>query len=557
MGAIQQLAWSDDSEDLAVLFVQPPSGQQVFVVTMSPAPQVIHRQMVNQREFVALAAGHTYAVGDSGVMILARDATIVPTELPSTRQLSGLAVGLAVSRGGTIVSGATGGITVISDDGDHVLPLQGARVEGVAASPRSPYVVAQLEGRLLVWNLDEIQPRRLSDMPACETPTCGALFATADQVIVGGTEERQALSIDVAGAGAGAGNVTGKGAGHAMQPLGEWQGLTAVTSPADGHVAAIVDGDRHVHLLAPGREPEELPGQVDVTGFATATTLVLATLDGSIYVHDLERHQGTPVIEHPSHLLGLATGRGRHPWIAAAFADGTLWRKNLITGAEATTPRVPPLTVDPARGEGKPPLREAKPPLREAKPPLREGKLIVCDDGAVLFVHDGEVHAWRADRSLARLATTPKPIEDLGEAGPAQIVAIAGDRTIYTSSGDAADQVAEEVPSIDGTSAMLAPDTGMFVVVDHGALHVIDPLARQTWMLAPAAGVTFSHPAISTDGRRVLAQTPARETAQARTYGSLLVWSLDLPAGPEATVKWLDAMTNAVEEPGPAGLGWR
>jgi hypothetical protein len=524
MGAIQQLAWSDDSEDLAVLFVQPRSDQQVFAVTMRPEPTIIHRITVHDYRFVAPAAGRTYAVGNSGIAILGRDGTTASTELPSFRQLSGAPVGLAESRGGTVVCGATGDVTVISDDGDHVLSLQGARIEGIAASPRSPYVIAQLDGRLLVWDLDQILPRRLIDKPSGV-----ALFATADQVIVGGTEEQQALALDVAS--------------RAVQPLGEWQGLTASSAPADGHVAAILDGERHVHLVARGREPEQLPGEIDIAGFATATTLVLATLDGSIYVHDLERHQRTPVIEHHSHLLGLATGRGRHPWIAAAFVDGTLWRKNLMSGAEATTPRVPSLTVDPARGDG--------------KPPLREGKLIASDNGAVVFVHDSEVHAWRADGSLARLARTPKPIEDLGEAGPAQIVTIAGDRTIYTSARDAADQVAEEVPSIDGTSSAMSPDTGMLVVVDHGALHVIDPLARQAWMLAPAAGVTFSHPAISADGRRVLAQTPARQTAQTRTPGSLLVWWLDLPAGPEATVKWLDALTNAVEEPGPAGLGWR
>jgi hypothetical protein len=537
MGTVQQLAWSDDGEDLVALFVQQPSDRQVFVVTMSPEPTIIHRRMAHQPELVALAAGHIYVVGDSGIAILERDDTIASTALPSFRELSGAPVGLAVSCGGTVVAGATGGITMISEDGDHVLLLQGARIEGIAASPRSPYVIAQLDGRLLVWNLDEIQPHRLSDMPPCKTPTCGALFATADRVIVGGSEERQALSIDVAG------NGTGNVAGRAVQLLGEWQGLTAVTAPVDGHVAAIVDGERHVHLVAPGLEPEQLPGEIDIAGFATATTLVLATLDGSIYVHDLERHQRMPVIEHRSHLLGLATGRGRPPWIAAVFVDGTLWRKNLITGAVATTARVPPLTVDPARGDG--------------KPPLREGKLIASGDGAVLFVHDSEVHAWRADGSLARLTRTPRPIEDFGEAGPAQIVTIAGDRTIYTSARDVADQVAEEVPSIDGTSAMTSPDTGMFVVLDHGALKVIDPLARQTWTLAPAAGVTFSHPAISADGRRVLAQTAARQTVQIRTYGSLLVWSLDLPAGPDATVRWLDEMTNAVEGPGPARLDWR
>jgi hypothetical protein len=511
-GDTQQLAWSDDGEDLAALIDQGSSGQLLIGVTMTPRPTTIHHQSVRHRQFVAEAAGHIYTIGDTGIAILSRDQESL--EPLGRQQLSGTAVGLAESRGGTVVSGATGGITVISDDGDQLLPLQGARVEGVVASPRSPYVIAQLEGRLLVWNLDEIQPRRLGDKPAGS-----ALFATADQVIVGGTDERQALAFDVAG--------------RAVQPLGEWQGLTAITAPADGHVAAILDGEHHVHLVAPGREPEELPGEIDIVGFATADKLVLATQDGAIYVHDLEHHQRTPIVQHHSYLLGLAWGRGRHPWIAAAFLDGTLWRKNMTTGVEATTARVPRLEVDPTRGDG--------------KPPLREGKLIVGDDGAVVFLHDSEVHVWRADGKLARLANTTKPIEDFGEAGPAQIVAIASDNTVYTIARDAADQTPEPVPSVDGTSAAMSPDTGMLVVLDHGAIDVIDPLARQTWTLAAAAGVMFSQPQISTDGRRVLAQTTK----------SLLVWSLDLPTSARDTATWLDAMTNAVEDHGPVGLGWR
>jgi hypothetical protein len=165
----------------------------------------------------------------------------------------------------------------------------------------------------------------------------------------------------------------------------------------------------------------------------------------------------------------------------------------------------------------------------------------------VLFVHDSEVHVWRANGKLARLASTPKLIEDFGEAGPAQIVAVASDHTIYTIARDAADQATEAVPSVDGTSAAMSPDTGMLVMLDHGAIDVVDPLARQTWTLAAAAGVMYSHPQISTDGRRVLA----------RTTKSLLVWSLDLPTGAADTAAWLDAMTNAVEDRGPVGLGWR
>src|SRR5262249_1377418 len=143
-------------------------------------------------------------------------------------------VGLAESRGDTMIAGASDGITVISDDGDRVLPLTGARVERVAASPRSPYLLAQVEGRLLLWNLDDIQPRRLSD-----NPTGRALFADPDHVIAGATSDLLAQEIDLTTQTAAA--------------LGDWQELGGVTSAGPGRAVAIVDGARHVHLAVPGK----------------------------------------------------------------------------------------------------------------------------------------------------------------------------------------------------------------------------------------------------------------------------------------------------------------
>jgi len=59
---------------------------------------------------------------------------------------------------------------------------------------------------------------------------------------------------------------------------------------------------------------------------------------------------------------------------------------------------------------------------------------------------------------------------------------------------------------------------------------------------------------ISADGHRVLAQADPHDVALPK---HLLVWSIELPEGPEETAKWLDAMTNAVDDLSPRGLGWR
>jgi hypothetical protein len=446
-----------------------------------------------------------YAVGLNGVAKMSRTEDDQPF---GKKQISGEAIGIALARGGTIVAGATGGLTIISDDGDRRLPLQAARLEHIVASPRSPYVIGQLEGRLLVWNLDDIQPRRIGD----EAPN-GARFATADQVITGGTNDGPALAIDTATATA--------------RPLGSWLGLTAVTAPGGGHVAAIVDATRHVHLVSPGHEPEDLPGEIDIAGFATDDKLVLATQGGQVFVHDVASRQRTPLIQQRARLIGLAWGRGHHAWVAAAFIDGTLWRKNLETGVEATATRAPKLDLDHVA--------------------LRDGKLLVGGDGAVVFLHDNEVHTWRADGAFARLAKAPKLIDDLGEAGADQIIAIAGDSTMYALSRAVPGLLTVALQNIDGASAMMSPDSGLLVALDHGSVEIVDPLAHQQWTLAPAGTMPYKSPTISPDGRRILAQTKH----------SLLLWSLELPTNPAETVAWLEAMTNAIDDLTPRGLGWR
>jgi hypothetical protein len=504
LGNIRQLAWAADGGHLAVII-----DRVVLDLEMVPVPAIVQRVTVGERQFIAHSGGRMYTAGGSDVLVMNRsDGDVAPAD---REQLRGDAVGIAVARGGTVVVGASEGLTIISEDGDRVLPLQGAHVETIAASPHSPYVIAQLENRLLAWNLDDIQPRHLDDRPAG-----GALFASSTQVITGGRDDIPAQSIDV---------VTG-----AIQPLGSWPGLRSVA--ADGPIIAVLDDERHVHLISaatashPARVLEDLAGEIDIAGFAISNKLVLATQGGAIYVHDVATHQRLPLVVGHSRLVGLAWGRGHHPWVAAAFLDGTLWRKNLTTGIEATAARIPRL--DPAH------------------PAQRDGKLIVGADGTVVFVHASELHAWRADGTLERIARLAKPIDELGEAGAGDLLAFAGDATIYGVSRAAPYQVTDAMPSIEATGAAMSPETGLLVVLEHGALIVVDPLVHQRWTLASPNRVTFDSPAISERGDRVLAQS--------RT--GLLAWSIELPASAGDTAKWLEAMTNAVDDRNPGGLGW-
>jgi WD40 repeat protein len=500
-GATKAISWSADARNAAVLI-----DQYIIDVELDPDPSIIHRQTVGNRDFVAHGGGRMLTIGPTGVAIMSRTERGLDGSL--RKQVLGKPVGLVEARGDTMVAGGSSGLTVMSPDGDRILPLTSARVERVLGSPRSPYIVAQLEGRLLVWNLDDFQPQRLTAQP-----TGRALLASSSLVIAGGSTETPALAIDLP-------------AGKA-RPLGTWPGLRAATASRTGHVA-LIDGQRKGHVLAAGRDPEDLPGDLDFLGFATDDVLVYASLDGAITAYDVGKRTATPVDAPKAKLLGLAWGRGRHPWIAGAFADGTLWRKNLVTHETAKVARVPAL--DPTR-----------PPLTP------DGRLVVEPDGTVLFLHGAELHAWGADGQLARLATAPKPIDELGEAGTTAVVLFTGDGMIYAVPTRPPHLLDTQIPPIDARAAVMSPDTGMLAILEHGAIEIHDPVVHQRWRLAEPAGVTFANLALSPDGKRVLAHTEK----------GLLVWTIELPESAAATVAWLDAMTNAVDDRSPGGIGWR
>jgi hypothetical protein len=503
-GDTHHVAWSSDSDSFSTIIEQSLSGRSVLAVTMSPEPRIVQRRMAPSAKVSARVGSRIYVFGDAGVAIIA--GSYEESDQAERKRLEGEAVSLVTGKAGLIVAAATNQLITLSSDGDHVLPLRGARIEGVAASPSSPYVIAELEGRLLAWNLDDIQPRWIADRPN------GAEFATADQVITGGSlEGAGAQAIDVA-----------TGTAH---DLGPWLGLRDVAAIKNPHAppttpatVAFTDEARHVHLVVPGRPIDDIADGVDLLGFATADQLVIAKLDGAVSAYDVERRTAAPLVQRASPLLGLAWGRGKHAWVAAAFADGTLWRKNLITGHAATAPRTP--AIDPAHLAA------------------RDGQLVIDSEGNVAFLHDADVQIWRAGGAIERLAHAGKPLDALAEGDAHHIVAFAGDQTVYTIDRDATDRLVQAAPPLGGTHVAMAADAGLIAVLDHGTIRIVDPLDGQAWSIATPHGVAYVEPRISADGRRVLARTAQR----------LLVWSLYLPETPDQTAAWLETLTNA---PGP------
>ena len=488
-GVTKHMAWSSTGGDLSALV-----DQSVIDVQLAPTPNVVHRLTVGDRYFVAISGIRMFTIGPTGVAVVSRD------DSKARKQLLGDAVGLREARGGTIVAGSQGVIAVLSDHGDHALTVPTGRISMIQASPASPYVLATLDHHLLVWNLDEVEPRAIANQgPAI------ARFIGSDRVLAS-FADGPARSFELA---------TGK-----VHELGQWPPVSTLAAAPDGQLAAVVDVAHHARLVAPGREPEDLGGGVDLAGFATDHELLLGNLGGSVQLYDTTTKQRTALVDRKVKLLGIAWSRTTPAHVAALFADGTLWRKGLASGVDATT-RLP------------------------AQP--TSNNLVVTGDGTVIYAHDKELGAWRPSGSVDTLATLPKPIAELGLATSVGVIAFGTDNAAFIIDPTRPDQVIESKVPIGLVTASASADTGLMAAPDRGAIEMLDPAVGHHWTLASSPGITYTDPQISTDGRRVLALT-AR---------SLLVWSLDLPATADDTVAWLDRMTNAVADSGPGGLGWK
>ncbi len=500
-GQTKDLDWADDGSHLAALV-----DTSIIDVAMAPAPQIVHKAAVGNRQFVTYSTGRMYTIGPTGVGVASRQ------ETGPRRMLVGDPVGLREAYDGAVVAGSQGGIAVLTDDGDHTLFIPAGRLDIVEASARSPYVVGVVEGYLLVWNLSEVLPRRLAN----QVPTLER-FVGNDRVLASYIDNT-AEWIDLA---------SGK-----STPLGSWSSaLLDIAGAPDGRAACAIDLGHHARLVVEGPDAEELDGTVDIAGFASPTQLLLGTRAGTLQLHDLTTRRRTTLVSRHSQLVHMAWGNAS-PWIAAAFADGTLWRKNLATGVEATTSL-----------------------------PVVAGELLVDVDGTVVFGDTRTLRSWRTSGSIEPLATLPKPIVALGAAGPGLAVAFTRDTTSYVVELGTPDRFTES-GMLDTAKAVMARDTGVMVLSQRGTIEVFDPIAKHRWTLASSPGLTLNTPLISNDGRHVIAHRliadREKRDVEARTPTTLLYWNLDSPDSAASTVKWLEAMTNAVIDPrGPNGLGWQ
>jgi hypothetical protein len=242
-------------------------------------------------------------------------------------------------------------------------------------------------------------------------------------------------------------------------------------------------------------------------------------------LYDVEHKTYTPLVERKAKLLSFAWSRNGG-WLTAAFTDGTLWRKSLAKSVEQLAPQ--PIKIT--------------------------SRLLVLDDGTVMFGEGRQLRAWRPDGSIDAHAEIPSPVYELGIAGAGPAIAITDQGATYLVELDARDKVTEVDPINAGSIAM-SLDTGIYVVSTADGFDVVDPVARHRWTLGRTKGVPFRDPRISNDGRKIFAHTTKR--GDGSDGDALILWTLPAMPVQDDTAKWLDAMTNAIIDPATGRLSWK
>jgi len=226
--------------------------------------------------------------------------------------------------------------------------------------------------------------------------------------------------------------------------------------------------------------------------------------------------RGTPVVA----LAGAAAIPNEGGYVVAAYADRALARVTISAKPEVATVELK--TVPPRDG------------------------LAIDDNGEVVVGSGNELYAWHADGgSLVSLWTSNRLIVSVAYVDKNKVLAIAADGTaVFVDTRTRA----VEPYAATITNPTFTADGGLVAsLVAPNGVDIIDPIARDRWSLAPPKGPPLMFAAISPDGRRVLASTST----------GLLVWTLALPASADATSRWIDTLTNAIDHGPAAPLDWK
>jgi WD40 repeat protein len=486
-GKTKSMSWSAASDHLIALI-----DDEVIDVNLLPAPQIWRRITVGVRFSAAYSGGRIYSAGPTGVGIVEPGGTKLRSAGPE------YTVGVHEGRNRVVIAAKPQGeILVLSDHGDHTLrcPLP---IAMVATSANGPWIVAAADRRLLVWSLDAIEPRLVSD----KSPS-SARFVSGDHLIVT-YFDAPAEWIDLRKS--------------TTVQLGSLGAIESVAAAPGGDEAVVIDNARRGWRLAGLAQPQELDGEILAATFVDDRRLVLAG-PGGLRLDDAQQRTKLALYAHDAPAKTLAATAADGGWVVAGFDDGLLWRKHLSTNAATE-------------------LKLGK--ISGALP------LAITDDGTAVFAVAGELRVWRPDGRVDVLAKTPTPLE---------ITII--DRTLAFVLVDSGvhlvplDRAAPLVPPIVllAKAAAVAHTGGLLAAPTViGGIEVIDPLVDWRWpLVTPQKGqAPFTVVDIAPDGSRVLASNTTE----------VFVWTLDLPDDAGSTTAWLANQTNATADNPSGPLGW-
>jgi serine/threonine protein kinase len=158
-GNVRSIAWTPDSEHLALLV-----DDYAMQIEVKPEPIIFQRWTVGTSRDARVIAGNLWTLTPSGV---------VDDRLGGHRRDIQLGLSMAeTTLGAVAVPDKAGNVFVLSPYNDVVLTSPApAEPLAFAASARSPYVVTAIPDRLLVWDVTQSLPARLSPSEIEEAQT--------------------------------------------------------------------------------------------------------------------------------------------------------------------------------------------------------------------------------------------------------------------------------------------------------------------------------------------------------------------------------------------------
>jgi WD40 repeat protein len=487
-GQTKHMSWSSDSGHLIVLI-----DDEVVDINLVPAPQIWRRITVGVRFSAAYSGGRIYSAGPTGVGIVEPQGTKLRSAGPE------YTAGVHEGRNRVVIAAKPQGeILVLSDHGDRTLrcPLP---ITIVATSAKGPWIVAASDHRLLVWTLDAIEPRLITQ----RSPS-SARFLTGNHVIVTYFDE-PAEWIDLRK--------------NQTVTLGNLTAIESVASTPSGDEAVVIDGSRRAWRVAGLAQPHPLDGEIIKATFVDDRRLVLAA-PGGLRLEDAQQRTKLALFAHDAAARSLAATPAGGGWVIAAFDDGLVWRKHLATNA------VTKLQLGAVQG---------------AIP------LAIAADGTAVLATEGELRAWQPDGDVTVLAKSTSAVLAISyiESERVLVLAEAGAHVVDTDRAaplDAPLVLLAKSAAVARTGGLAAAPTVT------GGVEVIDPTVDWRWPLAtPQKGqAPFSVVDIAPDGSRVLASNTT----------DVFVWTLALPEDAEATKAWLIQQTNATADKPSGPLGW-